>query len=166
MLVVPSRTEVDQFGETYFFFQGLSLNDALAGHVEGRWATLYDQCQALNADSGQPWMAHVRQMLPDEVTVGMVVVESHNGVRNRVAEVHADTVLVVPIDNPLPSPRGNAPGRKPTRYYVDNIVGHHLLLTDPELAALDTVAYAARFGLGNEKIVWLSYDETSGQVEA
>lgn len=47
VLVVPDRLEADQFGETYFYFDGLALGDALAGDYPARWADLYDRCREL-----------------------------------------------------------------------------------------------------------------------
>lgn len=46
VLVIPHRSDIDQFGETYYYFD-LTEVEALAGDVDARWADLYDQCRNL-----------------------------------------------------------------------------------------------------------------------
>lgn len=42
VLVVPHRSDVDQFAEDYFYFEGMDESAAVAGDFEARWAELYD----------------------------------------------------------------------------------------------------------------------------
>lgn len=46
VLVIPHRSEVDQFAETYYYFD-LDEAEATAEGVDERWAGLYDQCRDL-----------------------------------------------------------------------------------------------------------------------
>lgn len=46
VLVVPHQSDIDQCGETYYYFD-LPEAEALAGDVDERWAGLYDQCREL-----------------------------------------------------------------------------------------------------------------------
>jgi hypothetical protein len=45
VLAVPHRYDIDQFAEEYFYFEGLSWADALAGDVDVEWARRYDRCR-------------------------------------------------------------------------------------------------------------------------
>jgi hypothetical protein len=46
VLVIPHQSDVDQFGETYYYFD-LTEDEACAGDVDARWAGLYDQCREI-----------------------------------------------------------------------------------------------------------------------
>ena len=115
---------------------------------------------------------------PSDVQVGTVLVEGHNGVRHRVTAVHpnehnwAYTIIdLVPIDNPLPVPRGNAPGRKSISFALANVLGmpEDMLeedwrpsaawrrLTGQRLINLDSAAYAREIGMACDQIEWVAY---------
>lgn len=113
-----------------------------------------------------------------DVTVGSILVEGNNGVRVRVVMIDenehnwAYNVLgLVPVDNPLPDPVGNAPGRRPFTLALSNILGFPedmleedyrpsaawLLLDDAALVDLPTGAYAERIGVVCDGIQWVPY---------
>lgn len=115
---------------------------------------------------------------PADVAVGSILVEGHNGVRVRVAEIVTsehnwayNELFLVPVDNPLPDPLGNAPGRRPFMLALSNILGFPedmleedyqpsaawLLLDDDTLTALPTGEYAERIGVTCDGIQWVPY---------
>jgi hypothetical protein len=47
VLCVPHRADVDQFAETYYYFEGMPRQDTLAGDWEVAWAERYDQAEEL-----------------------------------------------------------------------------------------------------------------------
>lgn len=119
-------------------------------------------------------------MKATDVEVGTVMVEGHNGVRYRVTAIDVNphswaynVLHLTPIDNPLPVPRGNAPGRRPIRLALSHVVGSPEDMLEPEwtpsrawrmlrdhkLIEMDTAAYARAIGAGAEGIEWVPWTE-------
>lgn len=155
VLAVPHQADVDQFGESYYYFEGIDEDDATAGDVEGRWASIYDMCCSLASE--RPWTTVSTPVRASDVAVGVTVIEALNGVRHRVTGIVDGLVHLVPIDNPMPVPRRNAPGRHPITVAVNNLCGTYRLLSDSDLAALDSATYAERLGVATPGIQWLPH---------
>lgn len=81
-LVIPRRYEVDQFGVTYYYFDGLAWDEATATGARARWADLYNQCEAASAiRPGRPEVGpQVKAHLPESVIAAVDALTQAEGV--------------------------------------------------------------------------------------
>jgi hypothetical protein len=153
-LVVFSQLD-DPVAADYFYFEGLAEREAL----EHDWATIHEACVELLEEAKRQRRQHGDETLgAADVEINTVLVEAHDGVRWRVLATSEilRIITIVPIDNPLPTKRGNAPGRKPITIGWNHI-GTTWRVLRGELADLDTAAYAARQGLEAPGVDWVAY---------